>query len=282
MSTVASPVEASQIVQLLGDPAAYPDCPTAVQGIETHLSWVFLTDRFVYKLKKPVRFEFVDFTSLETRRIACVDEIRLNRRLAHGVYLALLPVTWDPARGLQLDGDGKPVDYVVKMRRLPAQIGLDRVIRRGEFSSGEIDRLVKYLVDYGMHATVAQIQPADHYAQLCAHCDANRRDLADYLDRDFAVTAQRIGAAQQRYLGLQEDLIRTRVAQQRVIDGHGDLRAEHVFLEEPPSIIDCVEFSPQLRQVDVIDEFAFLAVDCATGQLGTRVPTVRRLFRCQR
>ena len=96
--------------------------------IETHMSWVYLTDRHAYKLKKPVRYDYLDFSTLEARRQNCEDEIRLNRRLAPDVYLAAIPLTVDAEGGLRLDGTGAVVDWLVKMRRLPADQMMDRAI----------------------------------------------------------------------------------------------------------------------------------------------------------
>ncbi len=114
-----------QLRDLLARPAAYPDRPRAVEIVETHISCVFLTDTFVYKLKKPVRFEFVDFSTLAARRHACEEEVRLNRRLARDIYLGVVPIMRDTAGRLALAGDGEAVEWVVQMRRLPADGMLD-------------------------------------------------------------------------------------------------------------------------------------------------------------
>lgn len=130
MATVAKAPTTEDVVELLQNPASYASKPSCIETIETHISWVFLADRYVYKLKKPVRFEFLDFSTPEARGQACDEEIRLNRRLSRDVYLARLPITLDPHRGLELDGPGREVDYVVKMRRLPQQRALDELIKR--------------------------------------------------------------------------------------------------------------------------------------------------------
>ena len=110
----------NDVFSMMELPATYPECPSNVEVIETHISWVFLTERFAYKLKKPVRFDFLDFSTPELRRRACQRELTLNRRLAGNVYLDVLPITKDVHGSLRLEGKGTPVDWVVKMRRLPA------------------------------------------------------------------------------------------------------------------------------------------------------------------
>ena len=106
--------------EFLAHGSAYPDHPAAVERVETHISWVFLTPRFAYKLKKPVKFDFLDFSTPQQRRVACEEEVRINRRLAPDVYLDVVPITGDEQGELHLGGSGVTLDWVVKMRRLPA------------------------------------------------------------------------------------------------------------------------------------------------------------------
>lgn len=105
-------------VAFLGTPEAYPDRPAHVEAIETHMSWVFLTDRYAYKLKKPVHRSFLDFSTIDARHRNCMEEVRLNRRLAPRIYLGVVPLTIDPAGRMHLNGDGPPIDWLVHMVRL--------------------------------------------------------------------------------------------------------------------------------------------------------------------
>ena len=143
----------SPAARLLRDPAALAPRSARVKVIETHISWVFLTSKFAYKLKKPVRFEFVDFSTPGKRRAACFEELRLNRRLACGVYLDVLPLTAEVDGRLALGGAGKPVDYVLKMRRLAAEDALDEAIRLRRLKDGEVQRVAKLLVGFLLYAT---------------------------------------------------------------------------------------------------------------------------------
>ncbi len=121
MSTTIAPSGSQKLVEWMSKPDAYPDQRGPVQVAETHISWVFLTDQYAYKLKKAVRFEFLDFSTPALRHRACVDEVRLNQRLAPDVYLGVLPVTRDSKGTLALNGDGHEIDWVVQMRRLPSR-----------------------------------------------------------------------------------------------------------------------------------------------------------------
>src|SRR5882757_2168995 len=129
----------SDIVALLSRASSYHDDTTSVDMIETHISWVFLTDRHAYKLKKGVCLEFLDFSTPELRRRACLRELSLNRRFAPGVYFDVLPITREPTGSVALAGSGQDIDWVVKMRRLPADKALDVILRKSRLTSGNAD-----------------------------------------------------------------------------------------------------------------------------------------------
>lgn len=132
MSTAGAAVTPINLVQCMRAGSFYPESPSIVEVIETHISWIFLTDRFAYKLKKPVKFEFVDFSTPELRHWACLEEVRLNRRLSPTVYLGVLPLSLRSDGGVELAGRGTPIDWVVQMQRLPADNALDQILRRGQ------------------------------------------------------------------------------------------------------------------------------------------------------
>jgi aminoglycoside phosphotransferase family enzyme len=126
-------------------PESYPHRPATVEHIETHISHVFLAGDLVYKLKKPVRFDFLDFSTIAARERACREKVRLNQRLAPDVYLGVVAVTRSAAAGFELDGDGEVVDWLVAMRRLPTELTLDALFRRGELTADHIQRLAEVL-----------------------------------------------------------------------------------------------------------------------------------------
>ena len=250
------------ICEFLQHASAYPERPQRVTVLETHISWIFLTDHFAYKLKKPVKFDFLDFTTPHARRWACAEEIRLNRRLSHNVYISMLPITYDEDHGLELDGSGDEIDFVIKMRRLPPNRSLDALIRARPVRSAEVDAVANTLVRFYASLPPVVLQPQVHFKRLATHCDANYDVLSKRLRGDRRRAVQRIHGAQRRFLTVYRELLYDRVRDGRVVDGHGDLRAEHVYVEPHPSIIDCVEFSRELREVDVADDLSYLAMDC--------------------
>ena len=266
--------ESQNAVEFLSRPQAYPERPSGVARIETHISHVFVTDRYVYKLKKPVRYEFVDFSTIQLRQAACREELRLNRRLAADVYLDMLPVTRGPSGRLTLAGAGPAVDWVVKMRRLPADRMLDRLILEGRLTDGDVAALADYLARFYLHAPPLTVRPEEHRRAIERHVRANRGELLEAEHQLPPALVRRVHAAQLRLLVLWPELFDARVCDGRIVDGHGDLRPEHICLESRPAVFDCVEFSADLRAVDVADELSFLAAECAmldAPQVGQRV-----------
>lgn len=248
-------------VAFLADPAAYPARPRHLVCRETHMSWVFIGDRFVYKLKKPVRFPYLDFSTRDRREAACRAELRLNRRLAPRVYVDVVPLVSTNA-GLSIGGDGRVVDFLVVMRRLDDHKMLENVLLDGMLDWPHLDRLAAVLAGFYHHARPSLIEPTAFLADWRSKLAANRTVLSDRrLQLDFGKLA-RIDRAQRRFLGQCASLLVDRIAGRRVIDGHGDLRPEHIWLGTPLVIIDCLEFSPALRSVDPFDELAFLDIEC--------------------
>jgi len=276
-----------RVVDLLRQPGTYPEAPDAVNIIETHISCVFLTDRFVYKLKKPVHYDFCDFSTLAAREHACREEVRLNRRLAHNVYLGVLPIIEDQQHTLHLEGDltrdrtvlvtDTVVDWVVKMRRLPTENTLDVLVRAGRLSDAQISQLAAKLAEFYAVAVHMPVAAREYVSEIRRHVSANRRELLSPDHARDATVVSRIHGAQLQYLSLAEPLFDVRVGDGRIIEGHGDLRPEHICFEDKPAIFDCIEFNPELRQVDVADELGFLAMECdrlGASAVGRRIVDV--------
>jgi aminoglycoside phosphotransferase family enzyme len=236
-----------------------------VESIETHMSWVFLAGDRVLKLKKPVRHEFLDFSTLQLRAFYCREELRLNSRLAPGVYLDVLALQWHdgcfslrPSR--QLPAPGQTVDWLVLMRRLPAQHMLVRRIAAGAVTAADIDALLGVLVDFYRRAPPLAVDPEEHWRRAQREQRSNRQVLLDprWALPGSARALDRLDAALRELA----PALQARAASGRLVDGHGDLRPEHVCLLRPPVVIDCLEFNAALRQVDPLDEIAYLGLEC--------------------
>ncbi|MCI0385880.1 bifunctional aminoglycoside phosphotransferase/ATP-binding protein [Streptomyces sp. CNQ085] len=249
-------------------PTSGPHPPRA-EVRETHTAVLFFLEDRVYKLKKPVGLGFVDFTTLAARRRGCEREIELNRRFAPDVYLGLAEVRcpFDPPSG-QEEADG--AEPVVVMRRMPAERRLAALARRGTDVRGPLRAVARLLA----------ARHADSPRGPEVVREGTRDALAERWEANFAGFRALEGAVElpegmseaerlvRRYLGGREVLFETRIRRNRVVDGHGDLRAEDVFcLDDGPRVLDCLEFDDRLRRVDGLDDAAFLAMDLE--QLGT-------------
>jgi aminoglycoside phosphotransferase family enzyme len=255
-------------LRFLQSPAAHrghAGTVAAVETVETHMSWVFLVGDHVLKLKKPVRYPFLDFSTLAAREADCREELRLNARLAPDVYLGLMALQQQDG-GLALlpesalPAPGRTVDWLVLMRRLPAARMLDRLIASGGATPGQVDALARVLADFYRRAPTAGVTPAEHLARLQREQAVNRQVLlhpaCGLPGAAAALDAMDTALAQHA------PLLLARAAGGHVVDGHGDLRPEHVCLQQPPVVIDALEFNAALRAVDPFDELSFLGLEC--------------------
>ncbi len=260
------PVDLQEKVAFLKQPEAYPDAPEAVEAVETHMAWVFLTERHAYKLKKPVDLEKLDFTTLERRHWACTEEVRLNRRLAGDVYQGVVPLRVGPRGRLRLGDGGEVVDWLVQMRRLPADRMLDALIEAGVWSSKYVRRGVRAtahrLARFYEAAAPVPFAPAEYVQRFYEEAAATAHAL---VASPYPLPRERVGEVfgmQAAFLRRTPDLLRTRAREKRIVEGHGDLRPEHVCLVDEPVVFDCLEFDRSLRLLDPVDELSFLAMEC--------------------
>lgn len=267
-------VDLAEKVRFLSDPAAYAGATRHVEVRETHMSWVFLTDRRVYKLKKPLRRPFLDFTSLGSRRHFCEEELRLNRRLAPSTYKAVVPLRADASGALCLGG-GEIVDWLVEMERLPQADMLDTRIEAGAAVPGDVERVAALLA--GFYASLPA-ELADGGAAI-EHFVVEHKVTREILEHEDIGVGNRVGRVLDRVeagIAALRPAMERRIAEGRIVEGHGDLRPEHVCLSRPPQIIDCLEFSRSMRIVDPYDEVNHLGLECAVLGAGWIRPILLR------
>jgi len=251
-------------VRALQHDAAYPHATDEISLAETHISWVFLTGSYVYKIKKPVKMGFLDFTTLASRRYYCRQEIELNRRLTENVYQQVLPITRNEKGQIHLDGAGETIEYAVQMQQLSPDNSLEALLAENSFDDTRLNRLAEILAPfYEAAATGPEIDAAGSRAAIAENCrdnfdqlEAAADDLVDH--RCLAV----IRAATDGFLDNHADRFDERVRQGRIRDGHGDLRLDHIYFTGTGiQIIDCIEFNPRFRYGDVASDLAFLAME---------------------
>jgi aminoglycoside phosphotransferase family enzyme len=269
-TAISQPIELEEAVAFLRRPESYRGSPRPVDAIETHMAWVFLAGAHAYKLKKPVRYPFLDFSTLEARRLDCEAEVRLNRRLAPDVYLDVVSLARSSRGELSLAGGAdtplppgsRRVEWLVKMRRLDRSRMLDQAIASGSAHPAEVRAAAVLLADFYASARPLPRDPDSYLAALRADVEDNRRELLGYQPHLPSDRVIRIGNALLLFFDRNRTLLGERAASGRILEGHGDLRPEHVFLGPPPAVIDCLEFNFAFRCLDAVDDLAFLALEC--------------------
>lgn len=241
------------------------DAGETAELIETHMSWVVLRGPYALKLKKPVRYDFLDFSTPEARRRDAEAELQLNRRLAPQIYLGVHALEWHDGEFALVPADASPVpgaavDWVLVMQRLPAPLMLDRQLTAGTVRPAEIDALADRLIAFYRDAPRATVSAEVYLARLWREQRENRAVLAmpRFGELEAAGLVNAVDAALAAHAGLFEQ----RVRGGRIVEGHGDLRPEHVGMLQPPVVIDCLEFDTALREIDPFDELAYLGMEC--------------------
>ncbi len=256
-----STAELPELIRGLLQPAAYPYAVGKVELVQTHISYVLLAGDFVYKIKKPVDFGFLDFTTLAKRRYYCRQEVILNRRLCPGAYQGVVRVAWQGGR-LSLEGRGKAVEYAVKMRRLPADRMMDSLLAQGKISPTMVEAVAERLADF--HARAATSPAIARYGARAIRIawDENFDQWAVYIGDTITAEQDRYLRAYVRsFFVRQRPLLERRVQQGRICDCHGDVRSESVCFVDGICIFDCIEFNRRFRYTDVAGDIGFLAMD---------------------
>lgn len=254
-------VDIARKVAFLSSPLAYADRTPRVEIVETHFSWAFLTDRHVYKLKKPLRGDGVDFTTVKARQRNAEAEVRLNRRLAPDVYFGVVPLTL-AGGALAIGGKGLAVDWLVKMVRLPAERMLDRRLCGGDWHYADIHALSGFLAKFFATARRVPVPPFAYLDRFRSECRASRRAFRCSGTPPLQYAVGGIVGLIETFIERHNVLLLRRLQHRRIVEGHGDLRPEHICLGSTPRIIDCLEFRLDLRCLDPVEELAFLAMEC--------------------
>ncbi len=229
---------------------------------ETHISWIILTDDFAYKIKRPVRYSFADFSSPEKRKYFCYKELELNRRLAPDMYLDVLPVTNKMTGAIQENEREKVIDHAIQMKRMDNNREMDKLLEKDKVTKKHIDSLARKISDFHKKARVivapfnienlkedySDIKSVGSYVKEMAGGDTEKK-IANCIEKSST------------FLNDNKDLINERVKNDSRKDCHGDLNAYNIFLYDDPVIFDCIEFNDDFRHIDILNEIAFLCVD---------------------
>jgi aminoglycoside phosphotransferase family enzyme/predicted kinase len=263
-------MELARLIDCLSDPAAYPDPVGIVEVRHTHISAVFLAGDYVYKVKKPVNYGFIDFGTLAKRRHYCDEEVRLNRRLAPDVYIGVVPVTCRDS-GVELEGNGKVVEWAVKMRRLPDEATLQNLLKRGAVCAEVIERLARRIATFHAQAESGpRIAEYGRFAIVAGNARENFEQSAVHVGTTVSkLVFERAQGLTEESLARHQPLIDRRAEHYMPRDTHGDLRLGHVYYfqnREPPDdlvVIDCIEFNEHFRFADPVSDMAFMFMGLA-------------------
>jgi len=240
----------------------FPDAPGEIELYETHASWVILTAHFAFKIKKPLHYSFLDFSSLEKRKLYCRRELRLNRRFAEEVYLAVLPVREKNGR-LKIGGkSGVIVDYALKMKKLDNRLRMDFLLKNGDVDLKRLERLAAQLADFHKNAPAIRRRIAQKKFQ---NDFADLRVVLPFIKEKFG---EKSAAQLEATIDFSDEFLKKmwpRISARKragfFIDGHGDLHSRNIFLYKTPVIFDCIEFNDDFRRLDVLNELAFFCMD---------------------
>ncbi|MGM0426506.1 MAG: phosphotransferase [Thermodesulfobacteriota bacterium] len=253
----------SAIMRDLKDPNALPDETREVNVVQTHISVVFVADHYVYKIKKPVDFGFLDFSSLQKRAYYCERELELNRRLSHGVYLEVLPVRIEGNRYTLKAGSHDVAEYALRMKRIPEERLMKGVFARGEITRDDLERVARVLACFHLNATRSdEIDQFGRPERFKFNTDENFDQVAPYVGITISQEQyDRVKTWTECFYSTQDGRFLDRIAQGKIRDCHGDLHMEHICLTEDLPIIDCIEFNDRFRYGDTVSDIAFLLMD---------------------
>ena len=251
-----------ELIEALLDPRIYPDLTQGVELVQTQMSFVFLAGDYVYKVKKPVNLGYLDYTKIEKRRFYCQREVTLNRRLCPDAYLGVMPRSRHEG-GISIGGQGKAIEYAVKMRRLPQEAMLDVLLANDKVSPLMLTGVAEKLGEFHQKAeTNASISAFGDLDTITENTEENFTQTEKYIGHTISPEKyQHIKAYTNHFIAENTDLFRKRIANGRIRDCHGDLHAAHICFCNGICIYDCIEFNDRFRYCDVASEVAFLAMD---------------------
>ena len=254
-------IDQKQVIEALMKPEAYEEDPCSIELVQTHISAVFLTNNFVYKVKKAVNFGFLDFTTLEKRRVFCEKELKLNRRLCGDMYLEVVPI--NKADLVKIKGEGKTVEYAVKMKRLPQEKIMSKLLEENKVDGKLDDRIAKIIAEFHSKAeTNSEISMFGSLSTIETNWKENFEQTEEFIGK--SISADDFNLIRSKVEGFTKKnaaLFKKRMSEKRVRDCHGDIHSGNIFITDKVYIFDAIEFNERFRYSDTASDVAFLAMD---------------------
>jgi aminoglycoside phosphotransferase family enzyme len=237
----------------------FPCNSVSVHLIETHISWVLVCDAFVYKIKKPIRYSFLDFSTLQKRKFYCERELELNRRLTEDVYVDVLPVKYHSSKIFIGKNSGKIIDYALRMHKLPAEKRMDKLLITGNVSTTDIKKLAKKIGRFHQQGKIIYTKEMADMKVLFNDLQTHKNFLQRHLLCNGLI--ENAIEVSNKFVAHNRALFTGRIQSGFVRDCHGDLHSRNIFLLPEPQPFDCIEFNDDFREIDVLNQIAFLCMD---------------------
>lgn len=239
----------------------FPEISRQKKLVETHISWVILCDDFVYKIKKPVKYSFLNFSTIALRKNFCEREVYLNRRFSKNIYLKVVPVR--ESNGLYSLGqdNGRLIDYAVKMRKLDPEKQMDFLLKKNKVRPVDIQNLAKQIADFHKFAKVIYAKNVFDLQIKFNDLKAEKEFLCENIGPRIATLIDLAIEESDNFLERSYKLLHERLNSGFFRDCHGDLHTRNIFLLPTPQLFDCIEFNDEYRKIDVLNEVAFLCMD---------------------
>jgi hypothetical protein len=255
--------QTNEILEAMKRPETYDSPVKEIRLIQTHISWVFLTGDFVYKIKKPVDFGFLDFTSLDKRLKFCKRELEINRLFSPEIYLDVLPVNkFDHV--IKINGPGETIDYTIKMKQLPQENLMDKLLEKSQIETKTIDKIVEILIDfYSKTQTYTDPHSIGSLETVKFNWRENFKQTREFIGKTINQEAfERIKFKVENFMNENKDLFEKRLKEGKIKWCHGDLHSGNIFVVgEKVYIFDAIEFNERFAVSDVANDVAFLSMD---------------------
>jgi len=249
-----------QINKLISE-GEFPEISGQRKLIETHISWVIVCDQFVYKIKKPIRYSFLDFSTLILRKHFCEREIELNRRLTDNIYLDVQPICEWQSRLIIGSKEGTIIDYAVRMYKLDKEKQMDILLLENKVTETDIRKLAEKIAFFHKNTNIIYKKNFLDIQEKFNDLGAEKEFLAEQLDMNCSNIISHAIETSDRFIANNKGLLAARVNAGFFRDCHGDLHSRNIFLLPSPQPFDCIEFNDDFRQIDVLNEVAFLCMD---------------------
>ncbi len=250
-----------QVIDALKKPVAYNEKVKKIEFKQTHISYIFLTKKFGYKIKKAVNFGFLDFSTLEKRHFFCEEELKLNKRLCKDMYLKVVPI--NKLDAIKINGEGDPIEFAVKMKRMPEEKIMTRLLEEGKIDKRLIEKIAKIIADFHKKAqTSKKISSFGSLSIIEGNWNENFNQTKDFVGKTITETQYDfIKSSVKEFMNQNKNLFAKRVVENRIRECHGDIHSGNIFVTDKIYIFDAIEFNERFRYCDIASEIAFLAMD---------------------